>query len=272
MPVKKVLEKIIDLETSARVLPAGVHLYRQGDHCRSGFVVLSGWLAQSVLLEDGSCQILDFALPDTVFAFAPAGSTLMYHSAYCLSLARVCAIPLWKLDQIIESNPDLTMLLWRQVAASEVRAHDHLTNLGLRGARERIAHLLLELYIRLRRKFPTTPDETVELPLSQGHIGQALGLTYVHVCRSLQILREQGVVSLANHKLQIIDPAALIAVAGVHLEEHSPKTGAARADWSAHQDTPGLVPAGWAPFLDGPARPGFPPGSSADRFGNRAAA
>ena len=155
MPVKHELEKLIDLETGARVLHPGTYLYQQGDRCASGFVVLGGWLALSVLLDDGSCQIVDFALPGTVLAFTPSNKTMMYHSAQCLSIARVRAIPRPSLDRIIESHPHLTVLLWRQVAAGEARAHDHLTNLGLRGARERIAHLLLELYMRLRRQLPT---------------------------------------------------------------------------------------------------------------------
>jgi len=103
------------------------------------------------------------------------------------------------------------------------RAHDHLTNLDLRSASERIAHLLLEVYVRLRRRLPAEPGEIIHLPLSQGHIGQAVGLTYVHVCRTLQILREQDVVRFANHNLEIIDPPALIATAGMeHIEQPAP--------------------------------------------------
>jgi CRP-like cAMP-binding protein len=104
MPIKKELQTIIDLESSARVLPVGAHLYRQGDQCSTAFVVLSGWIALSILLDDGSCQILDFALPGTVLGISAAPNAPMYHSAGCLSLARVCAIPQQKLDVIIETN------------------------------------------------------------------------------------------------------------------------------------------------------------------------
>ena len=76
----------------------------------------------------------------------------MYHSARCLSVARVYAFPRGRLDTIIESNPRLAVLLCRQIAGDEARAHDHLTNLGLRGARERIARLLVEIYVRVRRR------------------------------------------------------------------------------------------------------------------------
>jgi CRP/FNR family transcriptional regulator len=63
------------------------------------------------------------------------------------------------MDTLIDTNPRLAVRLHRQITANEGRAHDHLTNLGLRGARERIAHLLLEIYVRLRRRLPAQHGE-----------------------------------------------------------------------------------------------------------------
>jgi len=255
MPIRNELRTIADLEAGARVVPAGTDLYRQGDVCSTYFIVLSGWIALSVLLDDGSCQILDFALPGAVLGFRSASDAPMYHSARCLSIVRVFAFPRHKLDTIIESNPRLSVLLCRQITANEARAHDHLANLGLRGARERIAHLLLEIYVRLRGRLPILSGEIVHLPLSQGHIGQALGLTYVHVSRTIQILREQKIVRFANHKLEIIDPSALIAAAGIAPdlldEQHvsGPQLFQTTSS-SSDRGATGSLPAGWMPMQD----------------------
>lgn len=249
MPIRRELEAIANLESGARVVHAGSDLYRQGDVCSTYFIVLNGWIALSVLLDDGSCQILDFALPGAVLGFQSGPDAPMYHSARCLSVVRAYAFPRRKLDTLIETNPRLAVLLCRQITANEGRAHDHLTNLGLRGARERIAHLLLEIYVRLRRRLPAEPGEIIQLPLSQGHIGQAVGLTYVHVCRTLQILREQKIVRFANHRLEIIDPRALIAAAGIdcdmldHRQGSIPSTSS-----SSDRDAAGSLPAGWMPM------------------------
>jgi CRP-like cAMP-binding protein len=220
-----------------------------------------------VLLEDGSCQILDFALPGAVLGFQSGPGVPMYHSARCLSVVRIYAFPRSRLDTIIESNPRLAVLLCRQITADEARAHDHLTNLGLRGAKERIARLLLEIYVRLRCRLPTEPGEVIQLPLSQGHIGQALGLTYVHVCRTLQTLREQKIVSFANHKLEIIDPLKLVATAGIEVDpldcqDHVQLPGPARAHFPAERDGGGSLPFGWMPIENNP-RSRTPPVSQA---------
>ena len=213
MPIRKELATITNLETSARVMSVGSDLYRQGDPCSTYYIVLSGWIALSVLLDDGSCQILDFALPGAVLGFQSGPDAPMYHSARCLSVVRVYACPRSKLDTVMESNPRIAVVLCHQITADEARAHDHLTNLGLRSAGERIARLLLEIYVRVRRRLPAEPGEIIQLPLSQVHIGQALGLTYVHVCRTLQKFRQEKIIRFANHRLEIIDPPALIAAA-----------------------------------------------------------
>jgi CRP/FNR family transcriptional regulator len=250
MPIRKELGTIADLETGAKVIPAGSDLYRQGDVCSTYFIVLNGWLALSVLLDDGSCQILDFALPGAILGFQQAPNAPMYHSARCLSVVRVYAFPRRKLDIIIETNPRLAILMCRQITANEARAHDHLANIGLRDARQRIAHLLLELYVRVRQRLPVERGEVFQLPLSQGQIGQALGLTYVHVCRMLQVLREQKIVRLANHRLEIIDPEALIATAGIENEVSAQQVVGRQAiaqpvRFTSQQKAVGSLPAGW---------------------------
>jgi len=266
MPIRRELGTITDLEAGARVIPMGSELYRQGEICSTCFIVLNGWIALSVLLDDGSCQILDFALPGAILGFQSAPNAQMYHSARCLSIVRVHAFPRRKLDVMVETNPRLAIQLCRQVTADEARAHDHLANIGLRDARQRIAHLLLELYVRVRGRLPGESDETFQLPLSQGQIGQALGLTYVHVCRTLQILREQKIVHLANHTLEIIDPVALRTAAGLEpdicsLPRHAGRPSLANpvshpSDWQSA----GSLPAGWMPLQYDRAMPhGFAP-------------
>jgi len=256
MPIRKELETIADLEAGAQVIPVGSDLYRQGDTSSACYIVLNGWIALSVLLDDGSCQIVDFALPGAVLGLHSRPGAPMYHSAHCLSIVRVYAFPRRKLDNIIETNPRLAVLLCRQITADEARAHDHLTNLGLRGARERIAHLLLEIYVRLRHRLPIEPGENIHLPLSQGHIGQALGLTYVHVSRTLQILREQKIIRFANRKLEIIDPPALTAAAGIEFDvidyQHNDR-GQQLVQTSSSASDRGRTasfPAGWMPVQD----------------------
>ena len=215
------------------------------------FVVLSGWIALSILLDDGACQILDFAIPGDFLGFPLLSRTGMYYSARCLTPTEVRGYPQLQLDNAIEHNSKLSHLLCQRAVSDASRAHDHLVNLGLRDARERIAHLLLELYVRLRGHVPHTCRETVRLPLTQGHIGQAVGLTGVHVSRTLRTLREQGVARFINQHLEIINPNALICAAGLEhrtcddSHEHRTTAELPRARVCAGVASSYLIPDGW---------------------------
>jgi len=217
MPIKRELDGMNGLKSHIRLASPGTDLYRQGDLCPNYFLVIDGWVALSVVLDDGSCQILDFVLPGTLLGFQSDPDAHLYHSARCLSFVRVCRYPRQDFDAVIAANPRLALLLSRQAASSEARVHAHLVNVGLRSARERIAHLLLELYLRAHRRPPTKPGDVLHLPVTQSHVGQAVGLTAIHVSRTLTLLREQRVVHLANHVLTVLDPVALIGIAGTNI-------------------------------------------------------
>lgn len=94
-------------------------------------------------------------------------------------------------------------------------SYDHVTSIGRQTAVERVAHLLLELFVRYRLQWPGTRQEEMQLPLTQEHIGDATGLTGVHVNRVLHQLRDRGVVEFHYRKLNILDPDKLVDVAGV---------------------------------------------------------
>ncbi|WP_454621928.1 Crp/Fnr family transcriptional regulator [Bradyrhizobium cenepequi] len=252
MPLRRELQAIVDLRGAARVLHPGAELYSQGESCNSYFIVLSSWVALSTLLSDGDCLILDFALPGAFLGLPLISRTRMYHSARCLTPVQVCAYRRPLLQDIVEHNPKLACLLCRWATFEEARTHDHLINLGLRSARERIAHLILELYVRFHGRAPARAGETLELPLTQAHIGQATGLTGVHVSRTFRTLREQGIVRLANHNVEILDPAALMRAAGLEHEtgyDHGPKQHRERFGRYPRipSDTDWSPPVGWLP-------------------------
>jgi CRP-like cAMP-binding protein len=211
------LDEVGGLRTTTRVLPTGAELYRQGETCSISFYVVSGWIALVTLLDDGACQIIDFAVPRTFLGFPFLSSIPRYHSARCITPVQVVCYPEAQLSKAVVRNEKVAIFLCRQAVLQEWRAQDHLVTLGLRSARERIAHLLLELYIRLRGHTPNRAGETIHIPLTQGHIGQAVALTNVHVSRTMRALREQGVAQFVKHDLEILDPNAFVRAAGLSI-------------------------------------------------------
>lgn len=94
-------------------------------------------------------------------------------------------------------------------------AYDQLSSVGRRSARERIAHLLLELFLRSRMRWPGNYLEEMYLPLTQEDIGDATGLTGVHVNRVLRDLYKEGILGFQYRRLRILNPDKLVDVAGI---------------------------------------------------------
>ena len=101
------------------------------------------------------------------------------------------------------------------IAQDRSLAYDQLSSIGRGSARERVAHLLLELFVRYRMRWPGHRSEEMHLPLTQEHIGDATGLTGVHVNRVLRDLRKDGVVEFHYRRLRILNPDRLVDVAGI---------------------------------------------------------
>lgn len=86
---------------------------------------------------------------------------------------------------------------------------------GRRGARERIAALIMELISRARCTDLDERKNSIDLPVTQCMIGDALGLSNEHVCRLLGKFAGDGVVEIKHHTWKVLDQTALTREAGI---------------------------------------------------------
>jgi CRP/FNR family transcriptional regulator len=126
----------------------------------------------------------------------------------------VATLPHGQFRRLLAACPTLAMQVVERVSDSEMRAHEHLTSLGRRGARERIAALIVELTCRAQCTDLGKREYSIDLPVTQMMIGDALGLSNEHVCRILGKLANDKVIEINNHTLKVLDQAALTREAG----------------------------------------------------------
>lgn len=198
-----------------RTVEAGRDLLSIGSTGKTIFNLLDGWVALYTLLEDGRRQIVQFALPGAVIGVLPSRRAQSTFGALTLTKVLVSAIPASTLASLSRDEPEIAMRLARSLARDCSLAFEHLTSVGRRSARERVAHLLLELFTRYRAQWPGNRIEELVIPLTQEQIGDATGLTFVHVNRVLSTLRKERIVEFHYRRLRILDPDRLIEVAGI---------------------------------------------------------
>lgn len=129
-------------KSTDREFKAGCDLFRLGETGEAIYGLVDGWVALYNLLEDGRRQILQFALPGTVLAFAPRRGTVMNYSAQALTDAVVSIVPYENLGRLCRDCPEFGMQIAGLIAQDRSLAYDHLSSVGRRSARERVAHLL----------------------------------------------------------------------------------------------------------------------------------
>ncbi len=195
------------LLADVRTFAAGADIISEGDRPEFVHLMVSGWSCRFKLLPDGTRQITAFLLPGD---FCDAHITLlrqMDHGIGALSPSTVAFIPRGKMIELID-RPAIARALWWASLVDEGVLRAWIVNMGRRDAFRRVAHLFCELHARLRNVGRIT-STGFECPATQEDLGDALGLTPVHVNRVLKRLRDQDLVSFRQGVVVIRDLEAL---------------------------------------------------------------
>lgn len=184
--------------------PARSDLIREGDNPSVVRLMASGWACRYKDLPDGRRQIVGLFIPGDFCDLNVYILQRMDHSLGAITPVRYYAIPPELLESVATAHPRVGQaLLWHELVTSSVQ-REWLLNIGQRSARERLAHLLVEMYYRTRT-VGLTKGYRCEFPLTQNDLAEATGLTSVHINRTLQDLRREGLIELERKALTILD-------------------------------------------------------------------
>jgi CRP-like cAMP-binding protein len=129
-----------------------------------------------------------------------------------MSACRVVRLPVEVVRTLMEDHPAIARSLRLGTLVDEATLREWLVNVGCRSAIERIAHLFCELLVRLQ-VVGYASEDSYEFPITQLDLANTVGLSNVHVNRSLQELRRQGVIELKGRTLKILDRQRLKTIA-----------------------------------------------------------
>jgi CRP-like cAMP-binding protein len=176
-------------------------------------VILEGWACRYKLLPEGTRQITSFLMPGDTCDLHATVSNYMDHSIAALTTAQIALVPRSILETLIETRPAIAQAYWWNQLVDQDTLRAWLVTMGRRNGIQRVAHLMCELYVRADSR-GLTAGGCFKVPLTQTVIGDALGLTPIHVNRLLRRLRISGLMTLAGGNLVIGDIAKLASVAG----------------------------------------------------------
>jgi CRP-like cAMP-binding protein len=197
-------EAVLGLSGQPQKVAANRDFVRLGEELIDSCLVVHGLVARFAQLEDGSRQIISLHVPgDMVDLY----SLMMPRAAsplYALTGTTILKVPHEALRTLAFEHQNLAAALWRDCVVDGGIVAQWLVNVGRKNARARIAHLIAEMAVRYAQ-IGLCRNGEFPLPITQEQIGDALGLTSVHVNRSIKTLREDGLVRMSRSSVQILD-------------------------------------------------------------------
>lgn len=186
---------------------------REGERPDGVFVLVEGMACRYKLRADGTRQILAYLVPGDFCDLDIGLLDRRDHAIASLSACRIARMDPAPLGDLVSQQPRLVTTLRRANLVDDATLREWLVNLGSRSAIERIAHLFLELLMRLRAVGLARGDG-YDLPVSQLDLADTTGLSTVHVNRTLQELKRQGLIELRSRILMIRNVQRLTSLAG----------------------------------------------------------
>ena len=183
---------------------AGEELACEGDRSNVVRMFLSGWAHRYKALEDGRRQIVNFILPGDICDVYNYLFPTMDHSVATLTPVVYSELERGTFEALIVADKSAAEALYCEMLAANSIQREWAINLGRRDALERVAHIICELFERLK-VVGLVDGNSFVFPVTQMDLADATGLSTVHLNRTLQELRASGLITLRDRILTIHD-------------------------------------------------------------------
>lgn len=203
---------ILDLPHTIQTFEPSTYLIREGEQPGPCAILASGFAYRHKMTGEGARQILAIHIPGEALDLQHLFLDEADHNVQALTRSEVALIPRSAIRDLMSARPAVAQAIITNMLVDASISREWIANIGRRDARARIAHLLCEFAVRLDAQGSAEPDGYT-LPMTQEQIGDATGLTAVHVNRMLKSLVADGVVVINRRSVQFPNWPALRDVA-----------------------------------------------------------
>jgi CRP-like cAMP-binding protein len=183
---------------------ANQDIVRQGDRPSRSALLIEGLAWTYSLTRKGKAQVMAVHVPGAIPDLQSLHLTVMDCNLGTITPCRFGFIEHSALRAICAQFPGVSHALWRETLIEAAIYRQWMVGLGQQVAYSRMAHFFCEHMVRMRA-VGLAVENTCSLPMSQSRLGEILGLTAVHVNRTLQELRHDKLLSFEKGQLVIFD-------------------------------------------------------------------
>jgi len=206
------IDALVELPCQFETVRRLCQLVRERDMPERCCFLVKGFAARHKVVRSGTRQIVSFHIPGDILDVQHLLLARADHSVETITNATVGWIPRNELLRVARERPNLGRALWRDCLIDASIFREWVLNVGRRDARSRIAHMLCEFIARCDAAGLGRKDD-FELPMTQTEIGDATGMTAVHVNRTLKLLDQDGAIIRDRNRFKVLNWERLCQIA-----------------------------------------------------------
>jgi len=195
-------------EQEARPAEQNQRLWRPRDKVGDLYVLHSGWACTTRSSKDGDRQIIDLLLPGEIIGIQEF--TFVQHNTEANMVTRglIQPFPHENIVDIVAASTPLAIALFAKISRQEALLTERLLVTLHRSARSQVLHFVVETFLRLQ-KVKNVDLASFEFPVSQRLLGDILGLSPVHINRTLKTLEQDGLLKKYRDRIEVYDSERL---------------------------------------------------------------
>jgi CRP/FNR family transcriptional regulator len=201
------MQQMGSLTSLKRTFRRGEPLFRSGDRFTSLFAIRMGCFKTQVIHEDGREQITGFQMAGEIIGLDAISDDAHACDAIALEDSEICELPFAQLETLSRALPSLQRHLHKLMSREIVHDHGIMLLLGSMRAEERLAAFLLDLSQRFAARGYS--PHSFQLRMTRQEIGSYLGLKLETISRTLSHFQENGLITVHNKAVEIIDADGL---------------------------------------------------------------
>jgi CRP-like cAMP-binding protein len=197
-------EAILGLPFAPRQIQTNQDFVRRGQQVTHSCFVLEGLVGTFGQNREGARQITSVFMNGDMIDLQTVVLPEAMSALQALTTTTLLQVPHSALRQVAHRFPNVSEAFWRECVVEASIINEWVVNVGRRQARSRMAHLFCELACRFGQSLPDS-ELSFAFPVTQNQLGDMLGLTPVHVNRTLKGLREDKLLDVTGRIIQILD-------------------------------------------------------------------
>ncbi len=205
-------ELIVSLEESKETYMAGEIIRKRGESADNLIVLKSGWAFISNQLDQNIRSIFNVKLHGDVIGISELSFDKYLYDFVALTDVVICPFPKEHLNNIFTESERVSRAFYTILSREQSLLYERIVSIGRRTALEKVAHFIIEISTRLNMLCIDT-SKSFEFPIRQEHIADILGLSSIHVNRSMNELKRHEYIRYDRSSLTILDKEKLINLA-----------------------------------------------------------